>query len=323
MKVAVTGGSGFIGTHVVDHLVAQGHQVIVLDRAAPTHRADVEFRELDILDIDGLVAGTRGCDVVLHLAAVSNVNIAFDHPVATIEVNVTGTTNVWEAARRNEVGRAVLASTVWVYAAAPEAPGTTDDAVDETASISLADAGHLYTASKIAAELVVHSYWELYAQPFTILRYGIPFGPRMREELVIPRFVRHAFAGEPITINGDGSFFRSYVYVGDLARAHVLALDEAAENEVLNLEGAEPVSIRRVAETVRDLVNDAVEIRYLPARAGDYAGRVVSGEKAARLLGWRPEVPFEEGMRRYVEWYREAADVPPSSVSDETARENS
>src|SRR5438128_5197045 len=171
MKVAVTGGSGFIGTHVVDHLVAQGHQVIVLDRAAPTHRADVEFRELDILDIDGLVAGTRGCDVVFHLAAVSNVNIAFDHPVATIEVNVTGTTNVWEAARRNEVGRAVLASTVWVYAAAPEVPGATDDAVDETAWISLADAGHLYTASKIAAELVVHSYWELYAQPFTILRY--------------------------------------------------------------------------------------------------------------------------------------------------------
>ena len=89
MKVAVTGGSGFIGTHVVDHLVTQGHQVIVLDRAAPTHRADVEFRELDILDLDGLVAGTRGCDVVFHLAAVSNVNIAFDHPVATIEVNVT------------------------------------------------------------------------------------------------------------------------------------------------------------------------------------------------------------------------------------------
>jgi UDP-glucose 4-epimerase len=295
MRIAVIGGSGFIGSHVVDHLVDAGHEVTVLD-VRSAHRADVASLPVDILDLDSLVAATKGADVVFHLAAVSNVNDAFDDPVRAVTVNVTGTANVWEAARRNEVGRAILASTVWVYA------GAVGDEVDEDSPFFLATAGHVYTSTKIAGEMIVHNYFDLYGQPFTILRYGIPFGPRMRDELVIPRFVQAGLDGETIRIEGDGSQYRNYVYIEDLARAHVLALEEPAENEVINLEGSEAVSIRRIAETARNVLDRPMEIEYVRARQGDFTGRTVSAEKARRLLGWEPKVSFEDGLRRYIEW---------------------
>jgi UDP-glucose 4-epimerase len=294
-RIAVVGGAGFIGSHVVDHLVDAGHEVSVLD-VHPAHRADVASLSVDVLDFDSLVSATKGVDAVFHLAAVSNVNDAFDDPIHAVEVNVTGTANVWEAARRNEVGRAILASTVWVYA------GAAGDEVDEDSPFFLATAGHIYTSTKVAGEMIVHNYFDLYGQPFTILRYGIPFGPRMRDELVIPRFVQAGLDGETIRIEGDGRQYRNYVYIEDLARAHVLALDEAAENEVVNLEGAEPVSIRRIAETVLEVLGRPMDIEYVTARQGDFTGRSVSADKARRLLGWEPKVSFEDGLRRYVVW---------------------
>jgi UDP-glucose 4-epimerase len=300
MRISVTGGSGFIGSHVVDDLVEAGHDVQVLD-PRPAHRDDVATLPVDILDLDELVVATKGQDVVFHLAAVSNVNDAFDDPVHAVNANIGGTTNVWEACRRNEVGRAVFASTVWVYA------GAVGDEVDEDSPLSPATAGHVYTSSKIAAEMIVHNYFDLYGQPFTILRYGIPFGPRMRDELVIPRFVRAALTGESIHIEGDGSQYRNYVYIDDLAHAHVLALGEAAENEVFNLEGTEPVSIRRIAETVLKILDRPMDIEFTNARQGDFAGRTVSAAKARRVLGWEPRVSFDEGLRRYVEWYADDA----------------
>jgi UDP-glucose 4-epimerase len=297
MKIAVTGGSGFIGSHVVDKLVAAGHRVVVIDTRPPT-RPGATFREVDITDLPGLVRATAGCEVVFHLAGVSNVNEAMADPAGTFEINVAGTARVWEAARRNQVSRTVLASTVWVYASAA-GEGT----VSEETPFALAGTGHVYTASKIAAELVATSYADLYGQPYTILRYGIPFGPRMREELVIPRFVRAALAGEKITIHGDGLQFRNYVYVEDMADAHLRMLADAGENQVFNLEGPEEVSIRRIAEVVRDLVNPQLEIEFVPARPGDYAGRPVSAEKASRLISWAAPTTFEQGMRRYLDWW--------------------
>ena len=213
MRIAVTGGSGFVGSHLVDRLAGEGHDVLVLDDAPP-HRRDVEARPVDVRDLEGLVDALAGCGAVFHLAAVSDVNVAFDHPLDTLAVNVTGTANVWEAARRNGVGRALLASTVWVYGAA-KGPGP----YDEGTPLDPSAAGHIYTASKIAAEMVVQEYRRLYGQKFTILRYGIPFGPRMREALVIPRFVRTALDGGTITINGDGAEFRAYVEIDDLIEA--------------------------------------------------------------------------------------------------------
>jgi UDP-glucose 4-epimerase len=292
--IAITGGAGFIGSHVVDRFVAEGHRVRLLDVVAP-HRSDVEFCPLDITDIDALTDALRGVDVVFHLAAVSNINDAFDRPLDTLRINVDGTANVWEAARRCDVRRAVLASTVWVYAGA-----SGSGPFDEETPFHLPSAGHIYTSSKIAAELVVHNYRELYGQAFTILRYGIPYGPRMRDALVIPNFVRKALAGEPIVINGDGSQYRNYVWIADLCDAHIRALAPVAENQVFNLEGTERVTVLDLAETIRAAVGDHVEIRHDPARVGDYHGKDVSADKARRLLGWHASTPFAQGMRDYV-----------------------
>ena len=309
MRTAVVGGAGFIGSHVVDHLLEEGHDVVVVDLVEP-HR-DVEAHAVDILDVDGLVRATAGCDVVYHLAAVSNVNEVAADPSHAVAVNIGGTAKVWEAAHRNRVGRVVLASTVWVYAAA-----VGDGEVDETAAFDLAATGHIYTSTKIAAEMIAHDHFGQYGQPFTILRYGIPFGPRMRDELVIPRFVRMALAGQPLTIHGDGEQYRNYVYIDDLAHAHVLALSDRAENEVFNLEGPEPVSIRRIAETVREVLDRPVRIDRRPARAGDYRGRAVSNARARRLLGWQPQVRFEEGLRRFVEWYLAQPEPAPDTAAE-------
>jgi UDP-glucose 4-epimerase len=310
MRIAVTGGSGFIGSHVVDRLIDAGHTLFVLD-TRPPHRPDVTYRQVDLSDLGRLVQATRDIDVVFHLAAVSNVNDAYEHPVGTVRINVTGTVNVFEASRRNEVSRTVLASTVWVYAGAHG-----DSPLDEEAPFHLPSAGHIYTSSKIAGELIAHNYNELYDTPFTILRYGIPFGPRMREQLVIPRFLQMALNGETITVHGDGSQFRNYVYVEDLADAHVLALSEDAENEVFNLEGAEPITIRRVTEAIRDTLGIPVSVEFGEARPGDYAGKEVSGDKVKRVLGWVPTTNFEDGMRRYVDWYRADTEVAREQVSE-------
>jgi UDP-glucose 4-epimerase len=150
--------------------------------------------------------------------------------------------------------------------------------------------------------MLCHDYGNAYQLPFTILRYGIPYGPLMRPSLVIPIFVRKALAGEPLTVAGDGSQHRKFVYIEDLARAHVLALAENAANQAYNLDGQEKITILRIAETVLRLTGSERPIEFVPARGGDYAGREVSSEKARLELGWQPEIDFEEGMRRTVPW---------------------
>ena len=300
MRCAVTGGSGFIGSHVVDKLIDAGHQVVVIDHRVRPHRSDVEFADVDIVNFSSVLNATKGCDYVFHLAAVSNVNYAFQHPLYTVQLNVLGTANVLEAARHNGIKRVFFASTVWVYS------GCRDNDVHEDSPFYMPGAGHVYTSSKISCEFLCHDYWKLYQQPFTILRYGIPYGPRIREELVIPIFLRKALNGEPITLMGDGSQYRNFVYVEDLAEAHLLAMSEQARNQTYNLEGARRITIREIAETVQRLVGGRVRIEYKPARAGDYAGKEVSGEKAKRELGWEAKTDFEEGMRRTLAWYAES-----------------
>jgi len=298
MKIAVTGGSGFIASHVVDHLREDGNEVVVIDHRVRPHREDVQFEDIDILNLSALIQATRGCDYVFHLAAVSNVNYAHKYPVYTVDLNINGTANVLEAARLNEIRRVLFASTVWVYT------GTRGNGqLNEEEPFHLPDAGHIYTTSKIASEMIIHNYWQLYRQPFTILRYGIPYGPRMREELVIPIFIRKALRGEPIVIQGDGDQYRNYVYIDDLARAHLLALSPRAENEVYNLEGSEKITIRDVAHTINKVLGGGVRIEHVPARPGDYAGKEVSARKILKELEWKPEVGFEEGVRRTVEWF--------------------
>jgi UDP-glucose 4-epimerase len=299
-RTVVTGGSGFIGSHVVDALVEAGHQVTILDHRVRPHRSDVGFEDVDLMDLSSVLAATRGAEHVFHLAAVSNVNYAFKYPVYTTALNVVGTANLLEAARLNGARRFYLASTVWVYNGSPDT-----GVVDETAPFYLDGAGHIYTSTKMASEMVCHNYGQLYGVPFTVLRYGIPYGPRMREELLIPVFLRKALAGEPLSVSGRGDQFRKFVYVHDLARAHVLAMADAATNQTFNLEGARKVTVLEVAEGIRSLVGEQVRIEFGPERPGDFGGKEVSGEKARRELGWEPRTAFEDGLRQTVAWFRD------------------
>jgi UDP-glucose 4-epimerase len=298
MRVVVTGGSGFIGSHVVDVLVEAGHEVTIVDHRVPPHRADVGFEDVDLLDLSSVVAVTRGADHVFHLGAVANVNYANKYPVYSTALNVMGTVNVLEAARINGVGRVHLASSVWVYNGAPD--GVT---ADESVPFYLNGAGHLYTSTKISAEMLCHNYQSLYGVPFTVLRYGIPYGPRMREELLIPLFIKKALAGERLTVTGTGSQYRRFVYVRDLASAHVLAMSDRAAQQTYNLEGPRKITVLEVAHGIRNLMGKHVRIDFVPERAGDFAGREVSADKVREELGWEATVDFDDGLRETVAWF--------------------
>lgn len=296
MRIAVTGGGGFIGSHVVDHLVRAGHDVRVIDVRPRWRNPRARYWAVDVFDSGALGRVLDGCGCVFHLAGASDVNNVAADPVRAVRLNVEGTARVLEAARQRECERVLLASTVWVYGSCVGGGEQTEDA-----PVDLRRAGHVYASTKLAAEMLVHSYHEMYGQGFTILRYGIPYGPRMREALVVARFVRAALEGGPITIAGSGEQQRNYVYVEDLADAHVRALAPAAANRVIALEGGTPVSVREIADTVCGLIGQ-VPVRRVPARTADYQGVSVSNRAAKELLDWSPQTSFAGGVRRYMEW---------------------
>ncbi len=296
MKVLVTGGSGFIGSHVVDKLRDKGIEVRIYDMVLPTFRKDVEFYQGSILDLESLGMAMMGIDAVYHLAAIADVKDVFERPHYAESINVRGTINVLEAARTHQnVKRVVYASTTWVYSDAIETE------VDETTP--LRPPSHVYTATKLNSEYYCQAYSKLYGMNITILRYGIPYGPRARGAAVVPIFVSKALKGEPLTIAGDGLQFRKFVYVEDLAEGNVLALKSIAKNKIYNLDGKEKVSIRQIAETIKKIIGN-VKIEYIPARPGDFSGKEISSELAKKELDWEPKVSFEEGVRRYIDWYK-------------------
>jgi len=297
-KVIVTGGSGFIGSHVVDALMDAGHQVTVIDHRVQPHREDVGFEDIDLMDLSSVTAATKGAEHIFHLAAVSNINYAYKYPVYTTALNVLGTANVLEAARVNGAKRVYLASTIWVYNGAPNGIP-----MIESVPFYLNGVGHIYTSSKIASEMICHNYSQLYNVPTTILRLGIPYGPRMREELLIPIFIKKALTGQPLTVAGKGSQYRNFVYVRDIADAHVLAMKDIAANQTYNLEGDRKITVLEVAEGIRAAIADHVKIEFVPERPGDFGGKEIQAEKAYRELGWKPAVKFEDGLQVTVEWF--------------------
>ena len=309
--VAVTGGSGYIGSHVVDALIAAGCTVKVLDQKAP-HRPEAEWVPCDVLDLDGLTGAVADADLVYHLAAIADVNDVIADPTVAIEVNTLGTARVLEAARRADAGRVVLASTVWVYAAA--SPGDTE--VDEDTVFDPSTDRHLYVTSKVAAEMACRDYLTLYDRPYTVLRYGIPYGPRMRDRCVVAAFMQRAMRGETLTIDGDGSQHRFFVYVEDLAQAHVKVLDDVAVNRTYNVDGAVPVSIREIAESVVGLAGRGA-VEFGPSRPGDLKARSVSCARARNELGWEPTTSFADGLARTHAWYLAQDTALTSTATDD------
>ena len=299
MRVLITGGSGFIGSHVVDRLRARGHEPRIFDLVPSPHHEPGEIDTMlgDLRDGDALRAALSGCGAVFHLAAVADVDLVAKDPALADRVNVRGTQTLLDAVRDTGVPRFVYASTIWVYGDA-----TRPQAVDEDTPLGLPK--HFYTATKIAGEMYTAAYGELYGLEHTILRFGIPYGPRSRPTAVVAAFTAKALAGQPLTIAGDGTQSRRFVYVEDLADGVVASLAPIAANRIYNLVGHENVSVRAIARTIRDVVGD-VPIVHVEGRAGDLRGANISGARAAAELGWEPTTTFADGVRRYVDWVTE------------------
>jgi UDP-glucose 4-epimerase len=297
MRVLVTGGSGFIGSHVVDKLIEHGVSPRIFDLVrSPHHKpGEVDTFVGSLMDTEALRLAMAGCHAVIHLAAVADVKDVHNEPSYAENINTRGTLNVLEAARKAGVERVIYGSTTWVYSDCAEGE------VDEETVI--AAPSHLYTATKLAGETYCRAYSELYGIEYTVLRFGIPYGPRARDGAVVPIFINKALTKLPLTIAGDGSQFRKFVYVEDLAEGIVRGLKPVAKNRIYNLDGSEKVTILQIAETVRDAVGD-VEIVHTEARSGDFSGKEVSSERAEKELGWTASTTFSEGVRRYLDWYR-------------------
>jgi UDP-glucose 4-epimerase len=297
LRVLVTGGSGFIGSHVVDKLLDSGHEPRIFDlRPSPYHSPRVVEQTIgDVTDRDALSRAAADCECIVHLAAVADVGEVVAQPAEAERLNAQGTFEVLEVARAAGVKRVVYGSTTWVYS------DCEPERVDE--ETPLVAPSHLYTATKLAGELYCKSYRELFGVDYTILRFGIPYGPRARDATVIAAFAAKAEDGEPLTVSGDGRQSRRFVYVEDLAEGVVASLRPEAANRTYNLARDEEVTILEIADAVRAQVRDTGLIRT-PPRAADFGGKEVSSVRAAEELGWTASTSFSEGLSRYLEWRR-------------------
>jgi UDP-glucose 4-epimerase len=290
----VTGGSGFIGSHVVDRLLLHGHAPSIFDLVRSQRRQADECAGVvgDILDGTALRAAMRGCDAVIHLAAIADVEDVVADPLRADLVNTRGTALLLQAARDERIQHVVYGSTIWVYG---NAPG--EDLLDEDALLAQPD--HFYTATKLAGEMYCRTYGHLFGLAPTILRFGIPHGPRARASTVVARFVGRALAGEALSVNGDGHQARQFVYIEDLAEGIVASLTTAAQGRTYNLVGDEMVSVREIAAIVQRLVAD-VSIVHVPGRPGDLGRVCISSQRAWDELGWRATTTFADGVALYV-----------------------
>ena len=290
MKILVTGGSGFVGSHIVDKLVNNGYEVRVFDRANPL-RADVEWFNGDLLNEKDVLEACKDIEVVFHLAAIADVNVALSHFDVCLMINEMGTMNILKSATAEEVERVILASTTWVY-------GRNKGVVDENAPIPFPE--HIYTKTKIGQEQLVYSWNQHHGLPYTILRYDIPYGPRMRTNMAISIFVRRAMRNEPITIFGDGKQGRCFIYIEDLAEGNIAGMNDNAKNQVINLAGPEFVTMIDIVDNLKKTFGE-IEVKYEPVRPHDFEGSVTSIEKAKQLLKWKPKTTFQEGLAKYIE----------------------
>lgn len=306
MKILVTGGAGFIGSHVVEAYLSAGHKVAVVDDLSTGFRRNVpkgvRLHEVDIRSerLEQVFAEEKP-DVVSHQAAKANVRESFEKPLLYTDVNVVGSVNVLECCRKYMVRKIIYASTGGaVYGEPRELPVAEDHPINPLDP---------YGASKHHVEHYLRIYRASFGVDYTILRYPNVYGPRqdpLGEAGVIAIFTGKMLSGGTPVINGSGEQERDFVYVQDIARAGLLALERAG-GETLNIGSGIPSSVNRVAAILKEVSGYRGEIARGPAKAGEVYRIFLNPGRAAQELGWKPEVSLEEGLRRTVEYFRAAA----------------
>jgi len=311
MKSAlVTGGAGFIGSHLVDRLLKENWQVTVVDNFDPfydpavkrhniaPHRDDKSYNlvEADIRDLETLRARLDGnYDVIVHLAARAGVRPSIQDPIGCQEVNVRGTQNLLELARAWGVKQFVYASSSSVYGVNPNVPWREDDCVLLPISP--------YAATKVAGELLGHVYSHLYGIRFIALRFFTVYGPRQRPDLAIHKFARLLLAGKPIPVYGDGSSRRDYTYIDDIIQGLRAAMDyTATPYEVINLGNNHTVSLREMIRALEETLGVKAELEFLPPQPGDVPQTWADVEKAGRLLSYNPNTVLSQGLKEFARW---------------------
>ncbi len=313
MLVVVTGAAGFIGSNLVDRLLADGHEVIGVDNfdrfyAEETKRANIapacghpRFRliEQDICDgaaVDRLMSDVAP-EVIVHLAARAGVRPSIEQPTLYAETNVLGTTHLLEAAcRLTPLPRFVFASSSSVYGDRADAPFRETDSVDHPISP--------YAATKKACELLGYTFHHLYGLPVTGLRFFTAYGPRNRPDLAIAKFARLIDAGRPVPMFGDGTTRRDYTFIDDIVDGIVRAVEGCRAYHIYNLGNSSPIALREMIELIGEALGKAPVISPQPEQPGDVHLTYADISRARSELGYEPRTPFRTGLERFVAWFR-------------------
>lgn len=297
MKVLVTGGAGFIGSHIVDQLLAEGHQVVVVDDLSTGSLDNVNpqasFVRLSVLDGEllGLFAREK-FDAALHLAAQTIVGSSLEHPDIDARVNVLGTLQVLEGCRQHGVERIIFASSAAVYGDVAELP-VPEEAPGQPASF--------YGLSKLTAERYIQMYHALYGLNYLILRYANVYGERQGdrgEGGVVSIFAGCLCRNNRLNIYGDGGQTRDFVYVGDVAAANVAAVTTPQTNRILNISSQTETSVNELASLFAEIAGEAACPAYHPARSGDILRSTLRNREACAALDWQPRIGLREGLER-------------------------
>lgn len=311
-SVLVTGGAGFIGSHLVRRLLDDGERVTILDNfdafydpaikrdnVAPLGPRDrFTLIEGDIRDHDAVdrAFAAGGFDVVVHLAARAGVRPSIDDPELYTSVNLDGTTVLLEACRRHRVDRFVFGSSSSVYGNNPKVPFAEDDPVDRPVSP--------YAATKKAGEVLCHAHHHLFGIAVSCLRFFTVYGPSQRPEMAIHKFTRRIDRGDAVPMFGDGSSARDYTYVEDIVDGIVRAVDHTTGYHIWNLGGSRTITLADLIATISRALGRRAEIERLPMQPGDVERTWADIGRARNELGWEPKVPIADGIGKFVEWYR-------------------
>ena len=282
-NILVTGGSGFIGSHVVDHLIKKKYSVTVIDLIKPK-RKEVKFIKSSILNKKLIRLALKKNKIIFHLAAVSDINKVKDIPTETIETNILGTTLLLDEGRKANIKRFIFASTYYSYR----------------------DAGNLYTTSKIASESIIKNYSFLYGLKYTILRYPTAYGPRNRQVDAISIFVKHALKNSNLIIHGNGNQERNYLHVEDLGEASVAAINKKLINKTITLISSKNIKIINLAKKIIKLAESKSKIVFnkQKKRLDDFTSATLNIKKKYILHEWKPKNNLNSGLLKYIKYIK-------------------